>query len=64
MWITGTKRNILVLFALESGFISMLVGGSKIELIDGHRDKEIWYGAEYRERRNQSKFIIYISCKM
>lgn len=44
MWITGTKRNILVLFALESGFISMLIVGSKIELIDGHRDKEIWYG--------------------
>lgn len=58
MWITGTKRNILVLFALESGFISMLVSGSKIELINGHRDKEIWYGVEYRKRRNQSKFNI------
>lgn len=58
MWITGTKRNILVLFALESGFISMLVGGSKIELINGYRDKEIWYGVEYRKRRNQSKFNI------
>lgn len=58
MWITGTKRNILVLFALESGFISMLVDGSKIELINGHRDKEIWYGVEYRKRRNQSKFNI------